>query len=187
MFLALFALYLVVEVAAVVWVASMIGVAWTIVLFAVCWAIGLALAFSQFRQAFGQFVQAGRGTGSVDRAIVDGALVAAASILLIVPGLVTGLLGLLLVLPPTRRLLRPVATLLGGKRLAVISATGMAGAGVYSRMRRRTVVDGTVVEDVIVETGPEPDTTRIVDPLAIEGEVVLPDPGAHRPEGGRAD
>ena len=181
---ALFVLYLVVEVAAVVWIGSAIGVGWTILLFLATWAIGLWLVRSQFRRVFDHLRRAGQGTASVGGAVADGALVATGTVLLIVPGLVTGVLGLLLLIPPTRRVLRPLAVLIGGRKLAVVAATGTAGAGVYSRTHSRTVVDGVVVEDVLVEHGPVP---RFHDPLAIEGEVILPDPGAVPPQPRRAD
>lgn len=188
MILALFVLYLVVEVATVVWIGSAIGVGWTILLFLATWAVGLWLVRSQFRRVFTQFREAGQNPAAVGGAVADGALVAAGTALLIVPGLVTSALGLLTLTPLTRRVLRPIAVFLGGRRLAVVGATGAAGAGVYARTRKQTIVDGDVVEDVTVDFGAQgPDRTRIVDPLAIEGEVILPDPGAHRTDGGRAD
>ncbi|GAA4488642.1 hypothetical protein GCM10023094_48910 [Rhodococcus olei] len=183
---ALFVLYLVVEVAAVVWIGGAIGVGWTILLFLATWAVGLWLVRSQFRRVFDQFRRAGQGTESVGGAVADGALVAAGTGLLIVPGLVTSFLGLLVLTPLTRRVLRPLAVLLGGRRLAVVAATGTAGAGVYARTRRTTVVDGVVVDDVLVEE-PVPATPRPGEPLAIEGEVIVPDPGAQYRRPGRAD
>lgn len=176
---ALFVLYLVVEVAAVVWIGSAIGVGWTILLFLATWAIGLWLVRSQLRRVFDQFRRAGEGTASVGGAVADGALVATGTGLLIAPGLVTSALGLLLLLPPTRWALRPLAILLGGRKLAVVTATGTAGAGVYARTRSHTIVDGVVVEDVLVENS-APTPPRSGEPLAIEGEIILPDPGAHR-------
>lgn len=188
MILALFVLYLVVEVATVIWVGNAIGVGWTILLFLATWAVGLWLVRSQFRRVFAQFREAGQNSAAVGGAVADGALVAAGTVLLIVPGLVTSVLGLLTLTPLTRKVLRPIAMVLGGRRLAVISASGAAGAGVYARTRRQTVVDGEVVEDVVVDYGGDgTERTRIIDPLAIEGEVILPDPGATRPDGRRAD
>ncbi|WP_137872460.1 FxsA family protein [Rhodococcus sp. Q] len=187
---ALFVLYLVVEVATVVWLGSTIGVGWTILLFLATWAIGLWLVRSQFRKVLTQFRDAGQNAASVGGAVADGALVAGGTALLIVPGLVTSVLGLLMLAPPTRRVLRPLAVLLGGRRLAVVTASGAAGAGVYARTRRTTVVDGVVVEDTVVDTGTDPfgsPSTHIVDPFAIEGEIVAPDhPRAQRPDHGQA-
>ncbi|MFF0813661.1 FxsA family protein [Rhodococcus sp. NPDC003318] len=185
---ALFVLYLVVEVAAVVWIGSAIGVGWTILLFLATWAVGLWLVRSQFRRVFAQFRDAGRNSAAVGGAVADGALVAAGTALLIVPGLVTSALGLLMLMPLTRRVLRPLAVLLGGRRLAVVTATGAAGAGVYSRTRGGTVVDGVVVEETWLDdvTVDDSAAARRAAPLAIEGEVVLPDPGAPRSGGGGA-
>lgn len=181
---ALFVLYLVVEVAAVVWIGSAIGVGWTILLFLATWAIGLWLVRSQFRRVFAQFREAGQNSAAVGGAVADGALVAAGTALLIVPGLVTSALGLLMLTPLTRRVLRPLAVLLGGRRLAVVTASGAAGAGVYARTRGAgTVVDGVVVEESFVDDVPD---RRTSDVLAIEGEVILPDPGARYPGGAGA-
>ena len=187
---ALFVLYLVVEVATVVWLGSTIGVGWTILLFLATWAIGLWLVRSQFRRVLTQFRDAGQNAASVGGAVADGALVAGGTVLLIVPGLVTSVLGLLMLAPPTRRVLRPLAVLLGGRHLAVVTASGTAGAGVYARTRRTTVVDGVVVEDTVVDTGTDTfgsQSTHFVDPFAIEGEIVAPDhPGAQHPDRGQA-
>jgi UPF0716 protein FxsA len=186
---ALFLLYVVVEVAAVIVVGNAIGIGWTILLFLLGWAVGAWLVRSQFRRVLEQFQQAGRANRSAGGAVADGALVATGTILLIVPGLVTSALGLLLLMPLTRRLLRPLVLLFGGRKIVLATAAGTAGAGVYSRTRRSTVVDGVVVEDTIVtETYGEPAPAyRPGEPLAIEGEVILPDPGAGQPRRGRAD
>ncbi|MFC4604464.1 FxsA family protein [Rhodococcus kronopolitis] len=188
MILVLFVLYLVVEVAAVIWVGSTIGVLWTVLLFLACWAVGLWLVRSQVKKVFDQFRQAGAGTASAGGAVADGALVAAGTVLMIVPGLVTSAFGLLLLIPPTRRVLRPAVMLFGGRRFAMVAAAGQAGAGAYSRTRRHTVVDGVVVDEVIVdgvvvdgdETGYWPGQQRV-----IEGEVIVPDPDDRHPGGHR--
>lgn len=197
---ALFVLYVVIEVAAVIWVGSTIGVLWTIALFLLGWAVGLVLVRSQGRKVIEGFRRAGRGSGSAGGAVADGALVALGTILLVIPGLVTSALGLLLLIPPTRRVLRPVVLILGGRRLGMVTAAGGVGAEVFSRTRRRTVVDGVIVEDTIVEEtfveetivdttyrpgAGSPATTA--EPLALEGEIILPDPGGTGPVPRRAD
>ncbi|MGW6377127.1 FxsA family protein [Rhodococcus sp. NPDC055112] len=189
---ALFVLYVVIEVAAVIWVGSTIGVLWTIALFLLGWAVGLVLVRSQGRKVIEGFRRAGQGTGSAGGAVADGAVVAAGTVLLVIPGLVTTALGLLLLIPPTRRVLRPLVLILGGRRLGMVTVAGGAGAEMYSRTRRRTVVDGVIVEDTIVEdvtygtetAAPRADTAE---PLAIEGEIILPDPGDTAPGPRRAD
>ncbi|MFD4182523.1 FxsA family protein [Rhodococcus sp. NPDC058514] len=193
---ALFVLYVVIEVAAVIWVGSTIGVLWTIALFLLGWAVGLVLVRSQGRKVIEGFRRAGRGTGSAGGAVADGALVALGTILLVIPGLVTSALGLLLLIPPTRRVLRPLVLILGGRRLGMVSAAGGVGAEVFSRTRRRTVVDGVIVEDTIVEdsyvdTSYRPGTAgspaATGETLALEGEIILPDPGGTGPGARRAD
>lgn len=189
---ALFVLYVVIEVAAVIWVGSAIGVLWTIALFLLGWMVGLVLVRSQGRKVIEGFRRAGRGTGSASGAVADGAVVAAGTVLLVIPGLVTSALGLLLLIPPTRWVLRPLVLILGGRRLGMVTAAGGVGADVYSRTRRRTVVDGVIVEDTIVEdvtyaTETPTSTSGTGEPLAIEGEIIIPDPGGTAPGPRRAD
>jgi UPF0716 protein FxsA len=86
--------------------------------------------------------------------LTDGMLVAAGGVLLFVPGLVTDVAGLLLLLPPTRALVR---------RRLVRAAEERAPELRTARIRSQApVVDGEVVE---------PDAPR-PDRLVIEGTVV---------------
>ncbi|MEV0946706.1 FxsA family protein [Rhodococcus sp. NPDC049939] len=147
MYAALFLLYVVVEVAALVLVGNAIGVLWTVLLLLGGTLIGLLLMGSQWRRVMEGLRLAASGKGSPGAAVADGALVALGSVLMFVPGLVTSAIGLLFLLPPTRRLLRPVVVLLGGSRAAAFTA----GAGAFTRTTRHgsgQVVDGEVVEEV---------------------------------------
>ncbi len=102
-----------------------------------------------------------------------------------VPGLVTSVLGLLLLIPPTRWALRPLAVLLAGKRAAAFAAGGDAFAGTVgyaARMRGNgEVIDG----EIVVET---PETTEYVasngKELVLEGEILDTDTPTVR--GGRS-
>lgn len=158
MMLLLFVLYLVVEIAAVVWVASMIGVLWTVALLLGSLLLGFALLASQGRRVLRDLQLATRGEASPGGVVADGAMVAAAAVLLVVPGLVTGILGILLLIPPTRWALRPLLVLLGARRFGLAATAGSAGYGVYRHYRGaggdtmtgETVIDGTVVDSTVV-------------------------------------
>lgn len=145
MIAALFVLYVVVEVGVLIWVGSTIGVLWTILLLIAGSAVGMVLVKSQWRAVMDGFRRATRGEASPTGAVADGAMVAAGSVLMFVPGLVTSVLGLLMLLPPTRWALRPVAVLLAGKR-ANVTLAGVEFASRNARARRGTVIDGEVVD-----------------------------------------
>jgi UPF0716 protein FxsA len=90
-------------------VADAIGVLLTVVLLLAGWPIGMWLTKAEGRGAWRRLsaaVTAGRPPG---REVVDGALVLAGGVLLIIPGFITDVVGLVL-LAPTRRLARNVIT-----------------------------------------------------------------------------
>ena len=83
-------------------VAEAIGVLLTVILLLVGWPIGMWLAKAQGRAAWRRLsaaVDAGRPPG---REVIDGALVLVGGTLLIIPGFITDVFGLLLLLAPTR-------------------------------------------------------------------------------------
>ncbi|RDI50962.1 FxsA family protein [Nocardia mexicana] len=140
----LFALYLVVEIAALVVVGHLIGAVATILLLIAGSGLGLILVRSQGRRVFDQFRRARLGEVAPGTAVADGALVALGGVLMFVPGLVTSLFGLLLLLP-TRALLRPVVSAFATRRIDRLSmATGYHGVVVEPS---GDVVDGVVVQE----------------------------------------
>lgn len=151
MYAALFLLYVVVEVAALIWVGSMIGVVWTVCLLLAGTALGVVLVSSQWRRVLLGLRRAEKGEGSAGAALADGALVGIGSVLMFLPGLVTSVLGAALLIPPTRRLLRPVVMLVAGRRTkaAFVGAGTFANAG---RFRSGEVIDGEVVDEQFDET-----------------------------------
>ncbi|MQY17215.1 FxsA family protein [Nocardia macrotermitis] len=140
----LFALYLVVEIAALVVVGHFIGVVATILLLIACSGLGLILVRSQGRRVFDQFRRASRGEIAPGTAVADGALVTLGAVAMFVPGLVTSVFGLLLLLP-TRRLLRPVVSAFATRRIDRLTmAAGYRGVVVDPS---GDVVDGVVVQE----------------------------------------
>ncbi|MEV6254022.1 FxsA family protein [Nocardia sp. NPDC051911] len=137
----LFVLYVVVEIAALVTVGQLIGALPTILLLIAGSGAGMLLVGSQGRRVFEQFRRAARGEVAPGTAVADGALVAAGGVLMFVPGLVTSLFGLLLLLPPTRLPARPVLAAFAARRFGKLVATGPY---------RGVVVDGGDVVDGVV-------------------------------------
>lgn len=101
--LRMFLLYAVVEVAAVAALIWGIGFGWTTVLIVGTFLAGLALSAAQLRRQIGRL-----RSGATREALADGGLITAGGLLVVVPGPVTTLLGLLLLAPGTRRTARPL-------------------------------------------------------------------------------
>lgn len=101
--LLLLILWPVAELFVAIKVADAIGVLLTVLLLLVGWPVGMWLTKAEGRAAWRRLsaaVEAGRPPG---REVIDGALVLAGGILLIVPGFITDVVGLLL-LAPSRKL-----------------------------------------------------------------------------------
>ncbi|MEO8814371.1 MAG: FxsA family protein [Mycobacterium sp.] len=115
--------YVVVELAAVAVLVATFGFGWTILVLSGALVVGLALAGAQARR---QLIRLGSGAPTLPRAVTDGAWVALGTLLVVVPGPVTTVLGLLLLLPATRTAVGPAVTALAtyslGRRTALVSA-----------------------------------------------------------------
>ena len=128
------------ELAVIIQVGQLLGLWWTIALLVADSVLGSVLMRSQGRAAWRRFqaaVQAGRPPA---REVADGVLIIFGGALLLTPGFITDILGLLLLIPPTRAIVRRLLA----RRLAhrmVVSVTG-------PRMRRRQDddVEGTAVD-----------------------------------------
>ena len=132
----IFLLYVIVEVAVVVAVGQAIGAIWTALLLIAGSAVGMLLVGSQWRRVMDGLRAAANGDRSPDGAVADGVLVALGSVLMFVPGLVTSVIGLLLLMPPTRFVVRPLVVFLGARRYARMVADAKERSG---------IVDGEVV------------------------------------------
>jgi UPF0716 protein FxsA len=145
----LFVLYVVVELAVVVALASTIGLGWTLLLLLAAFVAGITLAGSQLKR---QLTRLRSGlTTQQSRVASDGALVALGTVLVVVPGLVTTAAGLLLLLPPTRAAARPLLTAMAvrgiGRRAPLITVTTV-GADRYASASRPgpDYIDGEVID-----------------------------------------
>jgi UPF0716 protein FxsA len=163
----LFLVYVLVELAVVVVLASTIGLGWTLLLLLAAFVAGLALAGSQLKRQLTR-LRSGLNAGQ-SRLATDGALVALGTVLVVIPGLVTTAAGMLLLLPPTRAAARPVLTAMAargiGRRAPLITVTTV-GADRYASTRqpRPDYIDGEVIDVTDVTDATD------VDPPALPGD-----------------
>ena len=157
-------LYLVVEIVALVALASWIGIGWTLLVLLVGSVLGLWLARREGLRAVRAMTEAARDHRVAHVELTDGLLVAMGGLLLLVPGLVTDVAGLLLLLPPTRSLVRRRMVREAERRAPVLRTARIRGDG--------SIVDGEVVDgDVVGAPGPAT-ARRPVLPGVIEGRIV---------------
>jgi len=113
----LFLVYALVEIAVLAVLASTIGVGWTLLALLATFVVGLALAGTQLTRHFSRLWDA-LNTRSGDATLgADSLLVALGTVLVVIPGLASSVLGALALLPATRPALRPAARVLMGPRL----------------------------------------------------------------------
>jgi UPF0716 protein FxsA len=139
----LFLLYAVVEVAVIVALVSTVGLGWALLISLATFVLGLMLAGSQLKRQL-QRLRSGLTATTAQGAVTDSALVALGTVLVVVPGLASTVVGALLLLPPTRVAARPVVTALAARRLGrgmPIVVTGMS-----TGPRRGDYIDGEVVD-----------------------------------------
>lgn len=139
----LFVLYALIELAVIVALASTIGFGWTVLLVLASFVLGVALAGSQVRRHFRR-LRAGLTAESVPGAAADGVLVALGTVLVVVPGLASSVVGALLLLPPTRAAARPLVGVLAARRMPLFTVAA-AGASRYAD-RRGDYIDGEVID-----------------------------------------
>jgi UPF0716 protein FxsA len=151
----LFLLYVVAELAVVVALASTIGLGWTLLLLLAAFAGGLVLAGSQLKVQLNR-LRSGLNA-SQSKLATDGMAVALGTLLVVMPGLLTSVAGVLLLLPPTRAAARPLLGAMAvrgvGRRIPLITVTG---AGPYHRPPRPDYIDGEVIDIADVAVVPDP-------------------------------
>lgn len=154
-------LYLVVEIVAVVALGSWIGVLPTLLVLIAGSVLGLWLARREGVRAAQALAEAARSRKVAHSEVTDGMLVAAGGVLFFVPGLVTDVLGLLLLLPPTRALVRRRLVADAERRHPELRNARIRGDG--------PVIDAEVVDGEVV---PEPTPRRPGGPMVIEGSII---------------
>ena len=162
-------LYLVVEIVALVALVSWIGVGATVLVLLAGSIVGLWLARREGLRALQAMAEAARDRRVAHVEVTDGVLIAMGGLLLLVPGLVTDVAGLLLLLPPTRSLVRRRMVRAAERQAPVLRTARIRGDG--------TIVDGEVVDDPWSAPRPVAGVIegRIGDPAGgpvVEGEIV---------------
>jgi UPF0716 protein FxsA len=120
--LALVAIFIVVPLAelyVILKVGDAIGVLWTILLLAADSVLGSLLLRAQGRSVWRRFNAVLSEGRMPHRELIDGVLVIFGGAFLITPGFITDVVGLVLLIPPTRAVVRRVVVRRLGRRVAV--------------------------------------------------------------------
>ena len=152
-----FLLYVFAEIAAIWAVGSAVGVLGTLGILLAGAVLGSWLARREGAKAMRAFTSAARSGRPAEKELTDGMLVGLGGVLILVPGFVSDVLGLLLILPPSRAVARRLWLRRMEKR-AVRFANQRRGPVMVvdsevvppSEERRRdqpTVIEGRIVEN----------------------------------------
>jgi UPF0716 protein FxsA len=147
----LFLVYLLVELAVLIALVSTIGFGWTVLAVLGTFLVGLALAGRQLTRHLKLLQAALNSRAASNELATDSALVALGAVLVFIPGVASSVLGALLLMPPTRRIARPVAVAVIGRSLAKATPLVMtypAGHPGYRQPRPTDYVDGEVIDVV---------------------------------------
>jgi UPF0716 protein FxsA len=147
------ALVILAEFVVFVLVASWIGVGWTILATLATSALGVVLLGRQGTKALADLRERARSRRSPGRELGDAGLVAAGGVLMVVPGFLGDLVGLLCLLPLTRGLVRGLLT-----RLVLV--------------RLPDSMRGPVRVESVRTAGVGGPPSAPLEPLVIEGEIV---------------
>ena len=137
---ALIALFIIVPLAelyVILKVGDAIGAVWTILLLAADSVLGAVLLRTQGRAVWARFNTTLAEGKMPHREVMDGVLVIFGGAFLITPGFLTDIVGLTLLIPPTRAVVRRLVVRRLGRRVAV---------GSTRRTRGRFDVEGTASE-----------------------------------------
>ena len=180
----------VLEILVIVQLAGLIGGWWTLAALVATSVLGGWIVRREGRRAWRALEKALRRGTPPDRELSGTALVLAGGLLLVAPGFLTDVAGLLLVLPFTRPVMRRLLTAYGARRLRAAEARGAVfppgmgglggqafgryggpfgagGDGTAGRPEGR-VVQGEVIEDEVVED-------EVIGGDVIEGGIVKDD------------
>lgn len=150
---ALFILLPIAEIYVIIKVGEAIGVLPTIALLIVDGFLGAALARSQGRAAWLRFNQALAEGRVPAREVFDGAMVIVGGAFLLAPGFITDVIGLVLLIPPTRAIFRGIVSRLARRRVAFAPRFVFFGSGPAKANPRDYDVEGSARE--VDEEAPE--------------------------------
>jgi UPF0716 protein FxsA len=151
-FLRYAALYVLVELAVFALLVWAVGLGWALVVAAAAFMAGLLLAASQLK---GQVAAVRRARRNPHGAVTDGVLVGLGSALVLLPGIVSTAVGALMLAPPTRTAMRPLASTMltrgVARRMAALNVDQFVGPVVgpivEAQTRRGDYIDGEVIEE----------------------------------------
>jgi UPF0716 protein FxsA len=152
------------EVVVLVLVASWIGVGWTVLAALATTALGWVLLARQGTRALAELRERARERRPPGRAMGDAGLIAVGGVLMVLPGFLGDVVGLLCLLPPTRFLVRGLL----GRTVASRLPVGLRGPVRVRSARAEGPLGGPF--------GSGAHASGFGRPLVIEGEVVRDEP-----------
>ncbi|WP_026917952.1 FxsA family protein [Gordonia shandongensis] len=167
----IFVAYVVAEIAAFWAMAHFLSVGWALLITVAAAGIGYAVLGARARGLGTDVRRAIRRETAPGGALTDSALFAVAAILTILPGVVSTAVGLLLMTPPLRAVLRPLVAAAAARRASILSTpmttvtTGRFRGTDFRAgdFRNRGFTDGVVDGDVVDTTVRNPDGSVHVD------------------------
>ena len=142
MFFWIFILFFMLEIAGFIIVGKLIGVLFTLLLIVLTTCLGIATLREEGLRSSYQHMQMMRGSRKIDPEKMPNALAIFAAFLLIIPGFITDILGLILLVPFVRKLIE--AALM--KRGVFISPQGFGPASNDARQPSGHIRDGDIIE-----------------------------------------
>ena len=152
------------EVVVLVLVASWIGVGWTVLATLATTALGWVLLARQGTRALAELRERARERRAPGRALGDAGLIVVGGLLMVLPGFLGDVVGLLCLLPPTRFLVRGLL----GRTVASRLPLGLRGPVRVRSARAEGPLGGPF--------GSGSHASGFGRPLVIEGEVVRDEP-----------
>lgn len=138
------------ELYVIITVGQAIGVWPTVAILAADSVLGALLLRHQGRTAWRQFTQALDERRVPGREVLNGVLVIFGGAFLITPGFITDVLGLLLLIPPTRAAIRGVLVTIGRRRFGLRVVLGARRAGPHAGRAREHPVPYDAADDIQV-------------------------------------
>jgi len=161
------ALLAVVELLIAIWVAGLIGAGWTLLILVAMSASGAILLRREGLRSWRRFREVVNAGGRPGSEVIDGLVGLGAGLLLFVPGLLTGAIGLACLIPPARRQL--------ARRLQDTAARRLSPRVVNDLFGPRRVKATRTVPAPAAAAGPATDGRPPGGPAStdvIEGEIV---------------
>jgi UPF0716 protein FxsA len=143
---ALFIVVPIVELYVIIQIGSLIGVVPTIALLLADALLGSLLLRHQGRGAWRRFNAAMAERRFPGREVADGLLIAIGGTLLLTPGFVTDVFGLIFLIPPTRAIVRRLLRGYAGRRVVIAGVSGVAGAAGNGRTNSHYDYDSSAEE-----------------------------------------